>query len=150
VRSASVFALVILTFSIWVEAAFAQSYTLTLTVQQSGGAENYVAIYPGGDACLGDGSGKVCVRTYPAGTELTLSVNNLQTGWAFQPGWSGDCTVSPTQWWISTLTMDSDKAVTATFSRAQAVPTPAVGPFGLSALLAGLALAGSRLLRRRK
>ena len=119
-----------------VTANFTQLHTLTLTVAQNGGSGNYVAIYPFGDACLGDGSGKVCVRTYPDGQDLTLSVNGMNAGYAY--AWSGDCTVSPINPGLCTLTMNSDKAVTATFSLTAPLTVSVTGSGSVTSTPAGI------------
>ncbi|MGD8700299.1 MAG: hypothetical protein PVJ43_13470, partial [Gemmatimonadales bacterium] len=84
------------------EATFVQiTYALGVTVVGTGG----VVSNPDGITCPGD-----CVQSYSSGTEVTLTAAP-QPDWIFSH-WSGDCSgVS-----LSTVvTMDADKACTATF-----------------------------------
>jgi hypothetical protein len=79
-------------------------YTLTVTRSGSGA----VTSVPEGIGC-----GSECVRTYQAGTEVTLKPS-AKGGWTFA-GWSGACSGTDN----CRVTLDRDRAVRATFVRRQ-------------------------------
>ena len=79
----------------------------TLTVTKAGNATGSVTSSPAGIKC-----GRDCSETYPSGTAVTLAAR-ASRGVAFA-GWSGDCSGTGS----CVVTMDSAKAVTATFTSA--------------------------------
>jgi uncharacterized repeat protein (TIGR02543 family) len=84
-------------------------FTLTVTRNGRGGS---VTSSPAGITCPSD-----CSQSYASGTEVTLTAT-ANDGWTFA-GWSGACTGTGT---TCTVTMDSAKAVTATFAIGTAFP----------------------------
>ena len=87
-----------------------------LTVQLQGDGDGLVRSQPAGIKCgtgAPDAVGDDCSQVYPAGTKVTLTARAPDRNDQFT-GWGGDC--SGTQA-TCTLTMDSDKAVTATFTK---------------------------------
>lgn len=88
-------------------ATFEAQYTMTLITQGFNVGPNYIAIYPGGDACPA-----VCVRTYLDGTALNLSAfYNSDTAFA---GFTGGCVTTNN---VCLFTITSDTTVYATFKQ---------------------------------
>jgi uncharacterized repeat protein (TIGR02543 family) len=86
--------------------------------------------------------------TYASGTVVQLQANPA-AGWVFS-GWSDDVSGSKNP---ETLTMDSDKTVTATFNTVPPRPTPTPNPIPepTTLILVGVGLFGLlALLRRRR
>ncbi len=84
-------------------------YGVTLTVSASG--KGYVSSYPSGIEC-----GYACSEIYSQGTTITLTAKTFGDSFT---GWGGDCSGSST---TCTLTLDSDKTVSANFGSAQPAP----------------------------
>ena len=88
----------------------------TLTVTKAGTGSGTVTSSPAGIDC-----GSTCAVTFPGGTMVTLTATPA-AGSTFT-GWSGDCTGTGT----CTVTMDQDRAVTATFELVSAQPARSAG-----------------------
>ncbi len=92
----------------WSEVATAGPFVVAiehdLSITTDGSGEGEVVVLPGGTTCTG-----TCTETFPEGTEVTLTPSPA-AGSAFA-GWSGDCGGTGD----CALTMDADKAVSATF-----------------------------------
>jgi len=84
-----------------------------LTVSKSGNGSGRVTSDPSGIDCGSD-----CSERYYSGTTVTLTAT-ADSGSTFA-GWSGDCSGTSN---TCTLTMNSDKSVTATFNVANQPPT---------------------------
>ncbi|MGK2954052.1 MAG: InlB B-repeat-containing protein, partial [Solirubrobacterales bacterium] len=85
--------------------------THTLNVTKAGTGAGIVTSSPVGIDC-----GSICALAYDEGTLMTLTANAASDS-SFT-GWSGSCSGSA----ACTLTMDADRAVTATFKRDSIVP----------------------------
>ncbi|MCJ8164146.1 InlB B-repeat-containing protein [Pontibacter sp. E15-1] len=140
---------------------FGDTITLTATPEQGytfGGwsgdtvsTENPLTLYVSGDVNLSagfeatapanvaltlttSGNGSVArspeLSSYPAGSQVTLTATPAQ-GYAFS-GWSGDTTATANP---LTLTMDADKALTATFTPAQYTVSATAGIGGAVSLV---------------
>ena len=88
-----------------VTATFNSVPTYTLSVSKAGSGGGTVTSSPAGINC-----GATCSGTYNNGTVVTLTATPDAT--SILSGWSGACTGTG----ICTVTMDSDKSVTATFA----------------------------------
>ena len=84
----------------------AATFTLTVTRNGSNSSKGTVTSSPAGVNC-----GKTCSSAFTSGTVVTLTARVI--GNAVFAGWSGACTGTGT----CTVTMNADKAVTATFNR---------------------------------
>jgi hypothetical protein len=103
--------------NISVTAAFAQNgYTLNISVNPSGAGVPMVSVNPS----IGD--------NYPSGTSVTLTAK-AANGWTFS-GWSGSNDISSTTSNPTTITMNSNETVTATFIQNIYTLTTSVNPAG--------------------
>jgi len=91
----------------------------TLTVSKSGTGTGTVTSSPAGISCGSD-----CSETYNQGTKVTLTATaNASSTFS---GWSGACSGNST----CTITMDTAKAATATFTLKKYTITSSAGPGG--------------------
>lgn len=93
----------------------------SLSVTVTGPGSGSVTSSPPGISC----SSGTCNADFAEGTEVVLTATPAPTGGAFFAGWSGACAGAGTG--PCTLTMDGDRAATATFSTQQTVNLTIVG-----------------------